>query len=119
MTKRANQKQNKDSILRSGMNSYATYGAESPFTYRFSETQLRELDGEHLLKSIKQLHQYEHRVYYYGQFSADKAERLIRNHHKVATDLLPPPAPKKFAELAHDRNQVFFTHFLWCRMTSC
>lgn len=111
LKRRANQKQNKDSILRSAMNSYAAYGAHSPFRYRMPEAELKQKKGEELLHTIKNLHSYEHRVYYYGQLSQTAAQNIIRKHHKVATQLQPPLAAKQFEQLDTTANKVFFTHF--------
>ena len=109
--KRANQKQNKDSILRSGMSNYAKYGPLSPFTYRLPEKELRRLDVNVMLDTIKNLHQYEHRVYYYGQMPHGEVRKIIQSHHKVATTLKEPLPPKIFIEQEQKENKVFFTHF--------
>lgn len=111
LKKRVNQKQNKDTILRNGMGSYAKYGAQSPFTYRMAEKQLRQSDVSAIVDTIKHLHEYEHRVYYYGQMSRSEVTKIIRSHHKLATTLKPPLPPKVFEELEQKTNKVFFTHF--------
>jgi zinc protease len=111
LTKRDNQKLQKDTILYSGLRSFAKYGPESPFTYRMPANQLRQLSPEAPLKWIHDLHTYEHRVYYFGQLPQTEVAKLVRRHHRVAEKLKTPPPPQAFVELPTMRNQVFFTHF--------
>jgi predicted Zn-dependent peptidase len=111
VTKRANQKQNKNVILRSGLGNFAKYGPDSPFTHRIPEKDLRGLSPEQILHWLKNLHTYEHRIYYYGQMDASDAATIIKRHHKVADDLQAPPPVRVFPELDQAENKVYFTHF--------
>lgn len=111
ITKRANQKQNKSVILRSGLGNYAKYGPESPFTSRIPENELRTIAPEQVLHWIKSLHTYEHRIYYYGQMDASDIATTIKRHHKVASVLKPPPPLRIFPELDHTETKVYFAHF--------
>ncbi|PSR09014.1 MAG: insulinase family protein [Bacteroidetes bacterium] len=111
LTKRSNLKHSKDTILRSALGSYAKYGPQSPFTHRLPEQQLRQLAPEQVLRWIKDLASYEHRVHYYGQQPAAVVAPIIRRHHQVAAVLQAPPPLRKFAELLTDSNKLYFTHF--------
>lgn len=111
ITKRANQKQNKDIILRSALSNYAKFGAASSFTHRMPEAQLRKLPPEAALSWVKNIHQYEHRIYYYGQQSAADAAAIIRRYHKVPSTLKAPPTAKQFPEQVMESNKVYFAHF--------
>ena len=111
LTKRANQKQSKDTILRSALSNYAKFGPESSFTNRMPEAALKQLAPEAALAWVKNLHQYEHRIYYYGQLSASEARTIIKRYHKVPATLKAPPAARQFPELEMHKNQVFFTHY--------
>ena len=111
LTKRANQKQSKDTILRSALSNYAKFGPESSFTNRMPEAALKQLAPEAALAWVKNLHQYEHRIYYYGQLSASEARTIIKRYHKVPATLKAPPVARQFPELEMHKNQVFFTHY--------
>jgi predicted Zn-dependent peptidase len=111
ITKRANQKQNKATVLRSGMGNFAKYGSDSPFTYRMPEKELRSLSSDAVLKWINQLTNYEHRIYYFGQLTATEAKTVIQRHHQVGSQLMPSPQARVFPELETGNTKVFFTHF--------
>ncbi|MEZ4988444.1 MAG: insulinase family protein, partial [Saprospiraceae bacterium] len=111
LTKRQNAKQSKDTILGTALTNYAKYGAVSPFTWRLSEAALQQLGADEVLDWVKQLHTFEHRVYYYGQLSSEAAQTIVKRHHKVADNLRPPLPPKIFTELETTQNEVLFTHF--------
>lgn len=111
LTRRENLKQNKDAVMRSALSSYAQYGPSSPFTYRVPAADLQAMSADEPIRWIHQLHQYEHRVYYFGQHSAAEAERVIRPLHRVANHLLVPLEGARFPQLATDEPAVLFAHF--------
>lgn len=111
LTKRANQKQDRGVILRSALRSYANYGPESPFTYRKKEENLRRLDPETLIHWIRDLGNFHHRVYYFGQKSQADAAQIIRRHHRLPEQLKAPVPPRTFTQLPTLRNEVLYTHF--------
>lgn len=111
ITKRANQKQNKDVILRSALSNYAKFGPASSFTYRMPEAELQKIAPEAVLDWVKKLRHYEHRIYYYGQQSAAEAASIIRRHHKVPSNLIAPPEPRRFPEQDMKTNKVYYAHF--------
>jgi predicted Zn-dependent peptidase len=111
LTKRINQKQNKNTVLRSGLGNYGKYGPDSPFNYRIPEAELLKVSPEDILDRIKKLHTYEHRIYYYGQIDAAESAKIIKRHHRVADTLQAPPPAKIFPELGQTENKVYFTHF--------
>lgn len=111
LTKRHNMKQDKSTILSSALANYAKYGAQSPFTYRFTEQQLHALSPDEVVGRIHNLHTFAHRVYYYGQLDAAAAGAIIKRHHRVAATLHTPPPPKVFTELPTTENRVYFAHF--------
>lgn len=111
LTKRQNQKQDKGTILSSALSSYAKYGPQSPFTYRYAAAELHQITPDEVVSRIHQLHTYAHRIYYYGQMDAADAAAIIRRHHAVPTTLRTPPPAKVFEELPTTDNRVFFAHF--------
>ncbi|RME94496.1 MAG: insulinase family protein, partial [Bacteroidetes bacterium] len=111
LTKRENQKLQKDVILYSGLRNFAMYGPQSPFTYRMPADQLRQMAPEAPLHWIHKLHEYQHRVYYFGQLPQSEVSALLQRHHHRASVLKAPPPPQPFIQQPTLRNQVFFVHF--------
>ena len=66
LKKRSDSKLDKNTILQGGMNSYAMYGAKSPFTNILSEKELKALKPSELTDIIKSLNGYEHHILCYG-----------------------------------------------------
>ena len=94
-----------------GMREYAKYGDESPFKYMISSKDLESMDIEKLVKKIKQLTSYEHYIYYYGKKNIKDVCSIIEKYHFSPKDLLPLLPPKKFKELDHKENNVYFTNY--------
>ncbi|MFN7116772.1 MAG: M16 family metallopeptidase [Saprospiraceae bacterium] len=111
LMKRQNAKKDRDTILRDALSSFARYGSDSPFTYRLSESELRNLKPSDLTEWIRSLTSYEHRIYYYGQKSIGEIAGLLEKYHQVPARLQPTPGIKHFAHLATERNCVFFLDF--------
>ena len=94
-----------------GMREYAKYGDESPFKYMISSKDLESMDIEKLVKKIKQLTSYQHYIYYYGKKNMKDVCSIIEKYHFSPKDLLPLLPPKKFKELDHKENNVYFTNY--------
>ena len=62
LKKRSDSKLDKNTILQGGMNSYAMYGAKSPFTNILSEKELKALNPKDLVDITKSLNGYEHHI---------------------------------------------------------
>lgn len=111
LTERENAKSNRNVILRTAMGSYARFGPDSPFTYRLSKEELKAASGEKLVTHIRELTQYPHRVYYYGQKPMDEVARLLERCHEVKPPFLSPPPLREFAELETSTHEVLFVDF--------
>lgn len=111
LLKRANAKQDRSVILREAMTTYARYGANSPYTYRYSVEELRQIEPAELADTLRNLLNYERRIYYYGQYDAQRALDTILRYHRRPAQLLPPPAKPRFEQLPTDANEVLFVHF--------
>ncbi|MBI5915396.1 MAG: insulinase family protein [Bacteroidetes bacterium] len=111
LLRRENDKKNKTTILRSAMASYARYGKESPFTNNLTASELHALQPENLVKKIKGLTGYDHRVFYYGAKEKDQATALVDKYHKVPGKLQPVVPGQEFGELATPQNEVIFVDF--------
>ena len=94
-----------------GMREYAKYGDESPFKYMISSKDLESMDIEKLVKKIKQLTSYQHYIYYYGKKNIKDVCSIIEKYHFSPKDLLPLLPPKKFKELDHKENNIYFTNY--------
>ena len=80
---RADNKTNKDIILRSAMASYAKYEGVSPFTNIIAEDRLKEITSAELIGLFKTLYTFEHEIVYYGPASLKATKASISKLHKV------------------------------------
>lgn len=111
LSKRANAKQDKNFVLRQALANYGRYGADSPFNYRLSEPELRQLQPEELLSRIRGLAGYEHHIYYFGQKPAAEVERILNRYHEAPEERKPVIPPKVFAQLPTEEPKVFLFDF--------
>lgn len=110
LKKRGDAKKNQQSIF-SALISFGMYGEKSPQTNILSEKELKALTPEELLKLIKELNSYDHKVLYYGSDDSEVVKKLLNNYHNVPAKLNPIPAETKFPELATDKNLVYVVNF--------
>ncbi|MEJ6694880.1 MAG: insulinase family protein [Chitinophagales bacterium] len=108
---RVNAKLDKNTILRSGLGSYAKYGPVNPFTDRLSMEQIESMRVDSLVKKIHALSNIEHRIFYFGAMSLYKVKGLIAKHHTNTSKLNPIPKEKKFEELVTSSNKVFYAPY--------
>lgn len=111
LMKRENAKKEKQFILRDALGNYARYGSLSVFTDRLSEAELKDLKAEQLVVKIKELCQFEHQVYYYGQQEAQRILSLVETNHKVPANFRKLPPAKTYEQLATTKNEVLFLDF--------
>ncbi len=111
LVQRENAKTNRNFILRNALSSFARYGKESPFTYRFSTDELRSLRAEQLTASIQELKSFPHAAYYFGQLAPDQVVRILENAHRLPSERRVAPAIRPFKELDTTHNQVLFVDF--------
>lgn len=108
---RLNAKLDKNTILRSGLGSYAKYGPENPFTDRLNSQELKAMDTNLLVQKIKELGNLNHRIFYYGQMPAKEAQAIIAKYHTNTIGLNPTPNKKDFEELVYAKNKVFYAPY--------
>lgn len=111
LTHRANAKKDRNVVLRNALGNYARYGTDSPFTYRLTVEELRQLEAEELCQKISDLSGFEHKVYYYGQLPLTEVSRLIENYHQVKLPLRKAVPAREFLQLDTKENQVVFLDF--------
>ncbi|HSY62128.1 MAG TPA: insulinase family protein, partial [Cytophaga sp.] len=80
---RADNKTNKDIILRSAMASFAKYDGINPFTNIIPENQLNAITSAELIQMFKELYTFEHKIVYYGPASLKTIIATISKLHKV------------------------------------
>lgn len=111
MKSRENSKKNKGQIMR-GMQMYALYGADNPFNNVLTDEELKNLKAEDLIKILKELQSYVHKVIYYGPNKIDKVSNQIAKSHKVPTGGLKPITNNKtYKQLVQNEKTVLFTHY--------
>ena len=108
---RKNAKLDKYSILWDGMYSYAKYGKNSSFTNIYTIDELKKIKPETLTNLIKDIYNYKHKAFYYGQYDPGKVTNLINSYHKVPAQLKPYPALVKYPELPTEKNIVYFVNY--------
>lgn len=111
LLKRENAKQEKQFILRDALGNYARYGAHSAFTDRLSTAELKALQADKLVQKIRELCQFEHNIYYYGQQEAQRVLSMVEKHHRVPASLRKLPPAKTYEQLATTKNEVLFLDF--------
>lgn len=111
LTKRENNKRDRNVVLREALSNYARYGANSPFTYRLSEGELNAISPAELVTTIQSLISFDHNVYYYGRRSAQDVATLLDLHHKAPSVRKPALPNKHFPQLPTDSDVVYFLDF--------
>jgi len=107
---RTDAKLNKGNILQA-MRMYGRYGAKNPTTNILSETELKALKAEDLVKIIKGLNSFKHEVIFYGSQTPAELTASIKTLHRVPTTLKPVPARIKYPMLNTDENKVFVVNY--------
>lgn len=107
---RADAKLNKATIFRAAMRNYAIYGKNNPFTYNLSAAELKALKAEDLVKTIKELTSYQHKVFYYGPRKANDVNMFLAKEHKMES-LKSYPKAMEFKRNETTTNTVLFTDY--------
>jgi zinc protease len=108
---REDSKLDKYLILWNALYNYGMYGKNSSFTNIYSDKELRKIKPKELTDLIKEIYSYQHKIFYYGQYSAEKAKALIDKYHEVPAKLKPYPDEITYPELPTDENKVYFVDY--------
>jgi predicted Zn-dependent peptidase len=94
---RNNEKSNKYAIMK-GLSYISTYGTKNPFNYQLSDKELKELRAEELVKMVKNLTKYPHKILYYGPLNKQELLSILSVRHKgmLPTRVLPDSYPFSF-----------------------
>ncbi len=99
---RANNKLDKNIILQTMMSDFVRFGEQSPAKYIYSEAELKAIDDVALLNKLKNIFNYKHRIFYFGQKPLNEVITMLDANHTVATSLKDYPTQLKF--IARDIN---------------
>ena len=106
---RKDNKTQKGSILWGGLMNYGKYGENSRLRNIFQISELNEMDPAALVEIIKDMKNYEQRVFYYGK-DIDAAVAALNENHKVAEELNEYPEAMAYLEKETGGN-VYFVDF--------
>lgn len=108
---RADNKLNKSTILWKGMFNYAKYGENNPFNDILSEEELKNTDPQELIELVKDVFNYEHKVFYYGPKDQQAAKELILAYHNPNKEFKAIPEKKDYAEKTYKESKVYFCDY--------
>ena len=108
--KRADAKLSKETILFSGLVSYGQYGEKNPFNDVLSNDELQHVKAEDLVSLIKSLHEYKHKIFYYGQNDLSRATASLDLMHLVSDAPKEYPAAVKYPEQPSE-TQVYYATY--------
>ena len=103
---KANQRSNFSALV-----SYGTYGENSPRKYILSESELKSLKADELVKILKDLFSYEHQILAYSPATPQNLKQVLDKMHRSVPKSKKPTPAVKFEELATTSNRVLFAHY--------
>jgi predicted Zn-dependent peptidase len=107
---RANAKLNQGRIFNM-LYSYAVWGPKSSATNILSKKELDALKPEDLIKRIKAINSYEHKILYYGPKTQDELVQALTDLHKTPETFQPLLPATVFTQVETPENKVLFTHY--------
>lgn len=104
--KKADQKSNFRALQDYGM-----YGAYNSTRNILSEEQLKNMDPQKLLNSLKGLKNYKQTVLYYGPSSLKDIDNLLNKTFKTAKKFTPLPKEKRYTLQATPKNEILIAPY--------
>ena len=108
---RSDAKLDKSTILWSGLYNYGKYGKNSPFTNIYSMDELKKFNPATLTDLVKQIYNYKHQVFYYGQNDPKKVRDIVNKYHAVPAKLKDIPTLTLYNELPSEKSQVYLVNY--------
>ncbi len=103
---RVDGKTQKGNILFNGLMNYGKYGEDSRLRNIYTEAELRAMDPADLVQKVKDLRNYEHRIFYYGK-DKESAIAAVDTHHKIPAELKAYPEKREYQEQETGGNVYF------------
>lgn len=107
LNNRANAKKRKENIM-AALTNYAKYGKDSRFRDIISEKELKTMQASELTAIVKNINNYEHEVFFYGN-DLNPIVKALEKHHNLNADK-PIPAAKAYTEPV-TANKVYFANY--------
>lgn len=107
---RDNNKLNKTALMR-GLINYAMYGANNPFNYQLSPTELNALTAKSLTDLLHSLKSTSHKVIYYGPSDLAAVQNSLNNLHQLPTQFQSAGNKVSFKKVTQENNKVYFTNY--------
>lgn len=89
---------------------YAKFGKDSPQTDILSADELKKLKAEDLVKDIKNMTAYQHKVFYYGTRTPEEANSIVSKYH-TSKGTKPVATPKVYTEQENPATNVYVLNF--------
>ena len=90
---------------------YGMYGAYNSTRNILSEEQLKNMDPQKLLNSLKGLKNYKQTVLYYGPSSLKDIDNLLSKTFKTAKKFAPLPKEKRYTLQATPKNEILIAPY--------
>ena len=90
---------------------YGMYGAYNSTRNILSEEQLKNMDPQKLLNSLKGLKSYKQTVLYYGPSSLKDIDNLLSKTFKTAKKFTPLPKEKRYTLQATPKNEILIAPY--------
>ncbi|MCU0429014.1 MAG: insulinase family protein [Cytophagaceae bacterium] len=108
---RADNKLNKDYILKTGLVNFAKFGSSNPANNIIPETALKSIRSEELLALIKGLTKYKHIAWYYGPCGLAAVQKELETQHRKSGEFSFLQASKTFNHQELKENKVYFVQY--------
>ncbi|WP_053991071.1 pitrilysin family protein [Mangrovimonas sp. TPBH4] len=102
-------KTQKGNILHNGLMNYGKYGENSRLRNIMQAEELKAQDPQELVDLVKDLRNFEQRIFYYGK-DVDKAVAALNSHHSIPSELKTYPEETTYIEQETGGN-VYFVDF--------
>lgn len=106
---RSDGKSQKGNILWNGLMNYGKYGENSRLRNIYQANELSAMDPVELVNIVKEMKNFEQRIFYYGK-DIDEAVVALNDNHKVAQELKTYPEAMVYLEKETGGN-VYYTDF--------
>lgn len=106
---RTDNKTSKGQIMWNGLWNYGQYGENSRLRDIYTIDELNNFKPEELVSLVKDLKNYKHRVFYYGN-DLSQAKSVLEKYHKIPENLKDYPEKKSY-EYAETGDNVYFVNY--------